>query len=146
MDRPLQPAFRSTSLPGSSTARPYTAPLNTSISGFAVGQGPITPPLSPGRSDEGDPSLVIDTEPRYSGGGTPPSEFPAHGKLPAAAEEAMDVDPEQSASSPKPPLRRLEDEQSHLTRGSLKLTDFEVKGTLGLYPRNAHSGPADYHL
>ncbi|KAH9934843.1 cAMP dependent protein kinase [Fomitopsis serialis] len=131
MDHPVVPAFRSTSLPNSSSARPYTAPLNTALlgrnSGFAVGEGPITPPISPGRSDEGDPSIVIDSEPRYSGGGTPPSDYPRA----AVADEAMDVDSEQSASSPKPPLRRLEDEESHLTRGTLKLTDFEVKGTLG---------------
>lgn len=49
----------------------------------------------------------------------------------------MDVDSEQSTSSPKPPLRRLEDEQTHLTRGSSKLTDFEVKGTLGMCARTA---------
>ncbi|KZT69045.1 cAMP dependent protein kinase [Daedalea quercina L-15889] len=135
MDRPAAPAFRSTSLPNSLRTRPCTAPLNTAVgsrnSGFAVGQGPITPPLSPGHSDEGDPSIVIDSEPRYSGGGTPPSECPTRGTRAAVAEEAMDIDSEQSESSPKPPLRRLEDEENHLTSGTLKLTDFEVKGTLG---------------
>ncbi|TFY60706.1 hypothetical protein EVJ58_g4985 [Rhodofomes roseus] len=116
MDRPALPTFRSSSLPGTSSARPYTAPLNTAIldrnSGFAVGQGPITPPDITGGAARKETRVLSSTPSR-------------------AADEAMDIDSEHSASSPKPPLRRLEDQESHLTRGALKLTDFEVKGTLG---------------
>lgn len=48
-------------------------------------------------------------------------------------EERMEVDMMRLSNSPRaPPARHLEDEQSHLEkRGALKLTDFEVKGTLG---------------
>lgn len=43
----------------------------------------------------------------------------------------MSVDPEPEATG-QPPLRCLDDEQVHLQRpGTLRLTDFEVKGTLG---------------
>jgi protein kinase A len=33
---------------------------------------------------------------------------------------------------PHRPLRLLEDEQVHLQRSGIKLTDFEVRGTLGM--------------
>lgn len=41
----------------------------------------------------------------------------------------MDQDPN---PTPKHPQRCLEDEQDHLQRG-LKLSDFEVRGTLGIH-------------
>jgi protein kinase A len=42
------------------------------------------------------------------------------------------VDGLRPATPPKPPLRLLEDEQVHVEKsGSLKLKDFEIKGTLG---------------
>lgn len=44
------------------------------------------------------------------------------------SEGHMEVDEPASA---RQPVRHLEDEQSHLHCGTLRLTDFEVKGTLG---------------
>lgn len=44
----------------------------------------------------------------------------------------MAVDSGPSQTSPRLAARHLEDEQPHTHRGTLKLTDFEVKGTLGM--------------
>lgn len=93
-----------------------------------VVDGPITPPMSPCPSEDGTRSameqipvtqgsqLRVDITQRR----------PSREML--QAEERMDID-----SQPKiPPIRHLEDEQSHVQRGGpLQLTDFEVKGTLG---------------
>ncbi|CCM02920.1 uncharacterized protein FIBRA_05034 [Fibroporia radiculosa] len=140
MERSVLPPSRSASLP---IPRPKIGTVALSFvapscnSGF-VG-GPITPPLSPGNSEDGEPTIVIDTELRYSRD----SDTYAQGRpdrtggqysqdeLVERSEQAMDVDPRPPSSSPRPPLRHLEDEECHLERGTLKLTDFEVKGTLG---------------
>ncbi|KAK7693302.1 hypothetical protein QCA50_002869 [Cerrena zonata] len=103
--------------------------------------GPITPPMSPTLSDDDDDNIIIDPEPRYSGQRGYSSEHiitsaqpehllrrPSRG---VEAEQHMDVDQVEEISIPKPPARNLDDEKSHVHRGSLKLTDFEVKGTLG---------------
>ncbi|KAF7311607.1 hypothetical protein MKEN_01063700 [Mycena kentingensis (nom. inval.)] len=84
-----------------------------------IPDGIITPPMSPAQTEAGDDAIVIDDEPRYSGPDTAPS---AH----------MEVDKEASvAPHPQRPLRLLEDERVHLQREGLRLTDFEVRGTLG---------------
>ncbi|KAK0240470.1 putative cyclic AMP-dependent protein kinase catalytic subunit [Armillaria nabsnona] len=93
-----------------------------------VTDAPITPPLSPGRSaltiedtdmDDGDDSIIVDVEPRYSG---PDVEY-----QPQSPESAVAP----SIDNPQRPLRLLEDEQVHLQKNGLKLTDFEVRGVLG---------------
>jgi protein kinase A len=44
----------------------------------------------------------------------------------------MEIEPQSPRSvAPQRPLRLLEDEQVHLQRAGLRLTDFEVRGTLG---------------
>lgn len=106
-----------------------------------LSDGPITPPLSPARSEEGETPIIVDSEPHYSVRGTDVRLSPrnsrhstrrAREQSPSTeTETVMDVDPRPVASSPRPPLRHLEDEQPHVEKGSLKLTDFEVKGTLG---------------
>lgn len=93
--------------------------------------------MSPGHSESGEDAIVIDAEPRYSGPET-------HGPHSAARQTwsdavppfrdfgDMEVDPQSPrAAVPQPPLRLLEDEQVHLQRDSLRLTDFEVTRTLG---------------
>ncbi len=143
MEHPVYPAFRSTSLPSHTALTLSTTPdsnLFRRDSDCMLSDGPITPPLSPERSDDGDGAIIVDSEPRYSGPGgqVQPSVPPAHlregdsrrGRR-SHQQDAMDVDVRAPASSPRPPQRHLEDEQSHLEKGSLKLTDFEVKGTLG---------------
>ena len=150
MQHAVQPSYRSASLPmpsQPSRASPFNIPKKRD-SGFMASEGPITPPMSPGPS-EGDESISIDPEPRYSGPG-PVTTVPASGYLHATAdprrasremlqsEERMEVDARRLSGSPRgPPTRHLEDEQSHLERrGTLKLTDFEVKGTLGTPARD----------
>lgn len=89
---------------------------------------PITPPMSPGRSEPEEDSIVVDAEPRYSGPELRP---------PLCLDHAMDVDTQlvaESAEQQSPsqrPARLLEDEKVHLQKSGLKLTDFEVRGTLG---------------
>ena len=108
-----------------------------------LSDGPITPPLSPGRSDEGETAIIVDSEPRYSGPGSQlqhslphphlrEMEAARHGRR-SHQQDGIEVDIRLPASSPRPPQRHLEDEQSHLEKGTLKLADFEVKGTLGGY-------------
>ena len=78
---------------------------------------PMTPPMSPRQSEEGDD---IRATPSASEG-----EY-------ARESVDMQVESTQSATPPRLPVRLLEDEQVHVERsGILKLTDFEVKGTLG---------------
>lgn len=97
-----------------------------------VTDAPITPPLSPGRSTasldsleidlddvEEDDSIVVDAEPRYSGP-TVDNQMQASGTVEPPA-----------PGKGRPPLRALEDEQVHLQKTGVKLTDFEVRGTLG---------------
>ena len=140
---PVFPAFRSASLPSHTTLALATTPDSAVFrrdSDCMLSDGPITPPLSPGRSDDGDVAILVDPEPRYSGPGAPVQPPVLHQHI-AEAEtrntrrsqqhDGMDVDVRPSGSSPRPPQRHLEDEQSHLEKGTLKLTDFEVKGTLG---------------
>lgn len=95
----------------------------------------MTPPMSPGHSDLGDDTIVVDSEPRYSG---PAPHGPHSTAAPTTApgfQELGDAggdQPAQVAPVPQRPLRLLEDEQVHLQRSGLRLTDFEVRGTLGL--------------
>jgi hypothetical protein len=96
---------------------------------------PMTPPMSPRQSEEGDKAVMIDIERRFSGlspqdpAVIPPG--PNSENLEAPLQE-MEVEEPSPASPPRPPARLLEDEQVHVVKpGALKLTDFEVKGTLG---------------
>lgn len=104
-----------------------------------VSDAPITPPMSPGHSEPGveeeDDSIVVDVEPRYSG---PEVLTPRSAAYYGAN---MDVDQQLSPESVEQtsedtnvshrPARLLEDEKVHLQKSGLKLTDFEVRGTLG---------------
>lgn len=87
----------------------------------------MTPPMSPGHSESGEDAIIIDEAPRYSSA-------PHSADVPFREFEDMHVDPQRSqpaAPQPQRPLRLLEDEQVHLERTGLRLTDFEVRGTLG---------------
>ena len=146
MHRPTIPTFRSTSLPNP-TKQNRSSPFNLQLrrdSGFLTGEGPITPPMSPGHSEEDDGSISVDTEPRYSGhrheipididAKLYPEAGPRRQSRNRGSDERMDVDiVRPPSSSPRPPARHLEDEPTHIHKGSLKLTDFEVKGTLGWF-------------
>ena len=102
----------------------------------AMSEGPITPPMSPGRSEDGgmEDSITVDSQPRFSGPSQPltSSSFVSQG--PGRGEEWMqeEMDGGRPSTPPKPPARLLEDEKVHIeTSGLLKLKDFEIKGTLG---------------
>ncbi|KAL1730248.1 putative cyclic AMP-dependent protein kinase catalytic subunit [Schizophyllum commune] len=85
-----------------------------------VPDAPITPPLSPGHSE-----LSIDDVEMVDRVLPPPG--PAHHQPHQPPHLDMQVDEER----PQPPLRLLEDEKVHLQKYGIKLTDFEVRGTLG---------------
>ncbi|KAJ3556528.1 hypothetical protein NM688_g1980 [Phlebia brevispora] len=120
-------------------ASPFNVPVKRD-SDFMASEGPITPPLSPGHSEDEEP-ISVDPEPRYSGPSPntsgaylhPPPDPRRASREMLQSEERMEVDSKRLSNSPRvPPARHLEDESSHLEdRGTLKLTDFEVKGTLG---------------
>jgi protein kinase A len=88
---------------------------------------PLTPPLSP----KPDQSTVA----------IPSQELCDHQFIHPAddsqtSSQSMEVDretidEEQEPMSPPSPRRLLEDETMHLTRTGVKLSDFEVRGTLG---------------
>lgn len=98
--------------------------------------------MSPGHSEQSvddDDAIVVDVEPRYSGAETSSPRSLAHQHTmdvdtdshPAAAvQSAVDSSGEVSSVSQRP-IRLLEDEKVHLQKSGLKLTDFEVRGTLG---------------
>lgn len=110
---------------------------------ISIADAPITPPMSPGHSEQDlgeENDIVVDAEPRYSG--------PASATTIEHSAADMDVDsaphmpvveppsPAQSTggeSTAQRPLRLLEDEKVHLQKSGLKLTDFEVRGTLGTF-------------
>lgn len=132
MDKPGLPSFRSASLPNPTLQiQPcQLQPLNAQQFGLVPAQGPMTPPLSPGNSDHEEiaPAHAMqDVEPQNGGH---ESTMRGMGAEAAQSEGQMEVDQDEAAPN-RPPARHLEDEQSHLHRGSLQLTDFEVKGTLG---------------
>ena len=140
MAQPPVPPFRSTSLPNPASAIPpdsLTHPLPRRDSGFMVNDGPITPPMSPAPSHEGEIHIVVDPEPRYSRDSDMRSSAsgPPHPSVPRPrtmdrqrSEEPMEVD---NRLFQRLPVGVLEDEQSHVRRGDLKLTDLEVLKTLG---------------
>ena len=151
MDRPTYPAYRSASLPSPTqqpraVTTPLAIPKKRDSAFMAPEGGPITPPMSPGASEDEEP-MAIDPEPRYSGPGPsvpeaesvylhPPADPRRASREMLQSEERMEVDSRRIPSSPRGASpKHLEDEQSHLERGGkLKLTDFEIKGTLGESP------------
>ncbi|KAF7322520.1 hypothetical protein HMN09_00030500 [Mycena chlorophos] len=112
------------SLPPLSDAIPPLHPRRSQAH-IVVPDPPLTPPMSPGNSESGDDTIVIDDQPRYSGPDT-------HGAFAAVAQpremevEQEDAVPAPVAPQPRRPLRLLEDEHVHLQRSGLRLTDFEA--------------------
>jgi len=99
--------------------RPSTTSLLSSHpcqSQILVPNAPPTPPLSPNHAEPQFDQIMVDAEL------CPGDPHP----------ESMEVeDARYLATEPKRPLRLLEDEKVHLQRSGLKLSDFEVRGTLG---------------
>lgn len=99
----------------------------------------MTPPQSPSRSEQEDDLIVVDSEPRYSG--PDPNTLQTEARRPSAISAetprfdefgVMEVDQTPAPTpAPQPPLRVLEDETVRLQPAGLRLTDFDVRGTLG---------------
>ncbi|EIM90209.1 cAMP dependent protein kinase [Stereum hirsutum FP-91666 SS1] len=127
---PFAAAGRSSSLPTNSTSGKRTMlsfPSSPRDNTAVAGDAPITPPMTPASSD-------IPTDEAESEDGQPdqrpviPVQSDAEGT--DAYMESDDGSNLAPHSPPRPPLRKLENEQEHI-HPYLKLTDFEVKGTLG---------------
>ena len=90
-----------------------------------LSQSPVTPPMSPSLSEEG-PIPVR----RHSTGADRGHPRPPLRILTPLSEwrDPIHLDP------PRQHVRLLEDEESHVEQsGLLRLTDFEIKGTLGTF-------------
>lgn len=102
---------------------------------MVLSEGPITPPISPSPSDHPMDEVVMQES-------TPsidiPAEYPATPvSMPPQTPVSMDED-ESAGEEPavpiiRQPTRSLSDENIHLSSATetLKLTDFDVRGTLG---------------
>lgn len=93
-----------------------------------------TPPSSP-RKALLDPELTIPSQPPYTAGApSDHSSDPSPPHSPPLTESApdhdMDLDCEPPLQPTNPPVRLLDNEEEHIHR-SLRLKDFEVRGTLG---------------
>lgn len=91
-----------------------------------ITEAPITPPMSPNQSERNGTAMDVDTanspQPQKSGTATKKQK----------ADDKMQLEQPKPRTPIQPPLRHLEDEEEHLQKGgSLRLTDFEVRGTLG---------------
>jgi len=105
--------------------------------------------MSPHQSDGGDDVITVDMDGRFLNAVqevVSPPEAPASISNAPRAYEAMETEQAMAVTPPQPPLRHLADEHVHVERsGSLKLTDFEVKGTLGLSDHSLlHGLSVDY--
>ena len=91
---------------------------------------PLTPPMSP----KPEQSTILSQEVPVIN-----HQFIHPGDTPTISSDPMDVDKEtidekQEVMSPPCTRRLLEDETIHLARKGIKLSDFEVRGTLGSLP------------
>ncbi|KAG0706332.1 cyclic AMP-dependent protein kinase catalytic subunit [Suillus ampliporus] len=97
-----------------------------------IGQGPITPPISPGHSeDDSTNAMALDKEEPTN---YPPEQVQSPSFTTVNTSTPMWQQPQVPvlAPQPRPPARLLEDEAVHVERrGVLRLLDFEVKGALG---------------
>ncbi|KDQ60624.1 hypothetical protein JAAARDRAFT_31588 [Jaapia argillacea MUCL 33604] len=143
MDLPVHSFPRSASLPipsGDLRATNLFQPVPIRRDSEAMlSEGPITPPMSPKPQSEANReggAIVVDVQPRFSGAGVQremsPDQPTSSVQTPMLSHRQPESgEDERPRTPPKPPLRLLENEQSHLRKGTLRLTDFEVKGTLG---------------
>lgn len=131
MSTPVLISSRSLSLPSSSQdniRRPSLILPTRQPSQMVCLDTPLTPPMSPKLSQD---TLIEDqhnqTEPELTETGQ------LQGLQDNLQEEpqTMDIDIADDQVSLHRPQRLLEDEKVHLQRSGIKLSDFEVRGTLG---------------
>jgi len=96
-----------------------------------ISDAPMTPPLSPRHSPFGLEAIIVDSEPRC-GGLQRNNPCPLPDTITLQPDE-MEVDRPKEATASHAPLRVLEDEKVHLQKSGLRLSDFDVRGTLGFY-------------
>jgi serine/threonine protein kinase len=136
------------SLPATPSLELVCPPPHPPHTRSSINAEPMTPPVSPGHSDiMVDDRMEVDS--RLPGGRVDPLQTRS-ANLPNLAAGAQTLSnglahvvgspfdaPSDPVAAPnhaasQPPLRLLEDEQVHVERrGRLRLTDFQVKGTLG---------------
>ena len=92
---------------------------------------PMTPPLSPKQTEVDTIQNIAEPLDTAESDGTDPESTPIVVDDSQALSNLMEVDEAEKVVSPQPPQRLLEDEKVHLQRSGLKLSDFEVRGTLG---------------
>ena len=143
MDVALLPVIpiptRSSSLPITIPAKPVCeSPCRPSPHGSAlmVLTDSTTPPSSPHKSLLA-PEISIDSQPPYTTSAPSdqsPDPSPPHSPPQSVTESAPDHDMDRDCDPPlqstNNPVRLLDDEEEHVHR-SLRLQDFEVRGTLG---------------
>lgn len=130
---------RSTSLP--SDAHPYRRGFIPKQNYPVSHKTPITPPLSPGHSESSeDDDYLLDEDMNVDDEGSSDSQEGVQYAQPLTPAQSdfsgMHVDTQTSEEPPQPPLRLLEDERIHLQPtgpGGIRLSDFEVRGTLGMF-------------
>jgi hypothetical protein len=116
---------------------PITATIRRN-SEISVQEGPITPPLSPPQSEAGaEDAIIVESDRHFinvdNDGCLPPRILGSSPNTQPRPSQDMETERMGMVTPPRPPLRLLEDEQVHVERsGLLRLTDFEIKGTLGL--------------
>jgi protein kinase A len=133
MHNSVTQSSRSTSFaaPGDATGNSVDVPFFRESQAM-IGQGPITPPISPGHcEDKQEPEPT-----NYLPGQVQHPIFAINTSTPVWQQPQVPVVAPQPKSPARPPARLLEDEAVHVERrGVIRLLDFEVKGALGLCPR-----------
>jgi hypothetical protein len=132
---------RSASLPISANAV-HDRPCCPSRHGSTVMVVADSPPSSPRQVIRPQLTVDVDSQPPPYSAKDPdhspcmsPPRSPPHSLSESAPDQDMDCDdvlPLQPSIPAKPPVRILDDEEEHIHR-SLRLQDFELRGTLGTY-------------
>jgi hypothetical protein len=120
MDYRLAPALFANSTPPSEVSR-------ISLPQAPFSKAPMTPPISPANSDRSDAGIAVDADTASRAVCVPSQNLSEHDATGLAQPIAIGL--------PLPPIRLFEDEKFHVQRpGTLRLTDLEVRGTLGTNP------------
>lgn len=140
---------RSASMPAPGTVFPvgYFQPIPRKLSNrrdseMVLSEGPITPPDSPGPQEmatdqppiayqQQQPTQIIVEDRQFVNIEYPATPVSQPPETPIAMEEDM-TPSGQELGSVRAPSRALSEENVEHDTGSIKLTDFEVRGTLGV--------------